>query len=302
MRIFLTGATGYIGAGVLDAFIKHGDEVTALVRDANRGRAVKAHGAAPLVGDLADTGGWVEAAQGHDAWVHTAFEYSPRGPDVDRLAIEGILAAAGARGERPAVFVYTSGIWVLGPTSAPASEDAPLNPLPLVAWRPAHETLVLAADGNGLRTAVIRPGIVYGGSRGIVADLFKDGENGLIRIVGDGNNRWPLVYERDLAELYVKVTVTAGASGVFHANDEGDERVGDIVETIARNVKTRADVRHIPIEEARTKMGPIADALALDQVVRSPRARALGWVPSLRSVGGNVPRLLEEWRSGRDRS
>jgi nucleoside-diphosphate-sugar epimerase len=301
MRIFLTGATGYIGSGVLDAFIKHGHEVTALVRDANRGRAVKRRGATPVVGDLGDAAGWTDAAQGHDGWVHTAFEYSPRGPDVDRTAVEAMLAAAQRNG-RPGVFVYTSGIWVLGPTSVPAGEDAPLNPLPLVGWRPAHEARVLEAAGDGLRTAVIRPGVVYGGTRGIVADLFKDGENGLIRIVGDGNNRWALVYERDLAELYVKVTTSAEASGVYHANDEGDERVGEIVETIARNVKTPADVRHIPIEEARSKMGPYADALAVDQVVRSTRARALGWVPSLRSVGGNVPRLLEEWRSGRDQN
>ena len=300
MRIFLTGSTGYIGSGVLDAFVKGGHEVTALVRDANRGRRVKGRGATPHVADLGDVEAWRDAARGHDAWVHAAAESSPRGPQLDALAIDGILQAA-ASGDRPGAFVYTSGVWVLGPTSTPAAEDAPLNPLPLVAWRPAHEARVLAAAGDGLRTAVIRPGVVYGGTRGIVADLFKDGENGLIRVVGDGNNRWALVYERDLADLYVKVTTLPGASGVYHATDEGDERVGDIVETIARNVKTPADVRRIPIEEARAKMGAYADALAVDQVVRSPRARALGWVPSLRSVGGNVPRLLEEWRSGRER-
>ena len=57
------------------------------------------------------------------------------------------------------------------------------------------------------------------------------------------------------------------------------------------------DVRHVPIEEARHKMGAYADALALDQVVRSPRARALGWTPTLHSVAGNAARLLEEWRA-----
>jgi nucleoside-diphosphate-sugar epimerase len=300
MRIFLTGATGYIGSAVLDACIKHGHEVSALVRDANRGRMVKARGAHPVVADLGDGAAWGDAAQGHDAWVHTAFESSPRGPEIDGIAIDTIRAAA-RRGAGPGVFVYTSGVWVLGPTHAPAAEDARVNPLALVAWRPAHEGRVLDAAADGLRTAVIRPGVVYGGTRGIVADLFKDGENGLIRVVGDGNNRWALVYERDLAELYMRVLETPAASGVFHATDEGDERVGDIVETIARNVKTPADVRRIPIDEARAKMGPYADALAVDQVVRSTRARAIGWVPSLRSVGGNVPRLLEEWRSGRGR-
>ena len=60
------------------------------------------------------------------------------------------------------------------------------------------------------------------------------------------------------------------------------------------------DVRHVPIEEARAKMGQYADALALDQIVRSPRARALGWAPTLHSVAGNVAGLIEEFRSGQE--
>jgi len=65
-------------------------------------------------------------------------------------------------------------------------------------------------------------------------------------------------------------------------------------------VNTRPSIRHVPIAEARKKMGPYADALALDQLVRSPRARAIGWNPSLHSVAGSAPRLFEEWRRGRE--
>ena len=90
------------------------------------------------------------------------------------------------------------------------------------------------------------------------------------------------------------------ASGIYHANDEGDERVNDIVSAISPYLAVRPDVRHVPIEEARTKIGPYANTLALDQVVRSPRARALGWTPTLHSVAGNAARLLEEWRASRD--
>jgi len=89
------------------------------------------------------------------------------------------------------------------------------------------------------------------------------------------------------------------AAGIYHANDEGDERVNDIVSAIAPYLAFSPDVRHVPIEEARAKMGTVADALSLDQVVRSPRARALGWTPSLRSVAGNAARLLDEWRGAR---
>jgi len=100
-----------------------------------------------------------------------------------------------------------------------------------------------------------------------------------------------------LAELYLRLAVHREASGVFHANDEGDERVNDLVAAIAKQAPTNPSIRHIPIAEARQKMGPYADALALDQIVRCPRARALGWAPTLHSVAGNAARLLEEWRN-----
>jgi nucleoside-diphosphate-sugar epimerase len=135
-----------------------------------------------------------------------------------------------------------------------------------------------------------------------VGELFKSATNGLVRVVGNGNNHWPLVYDRDLADLYVKLAGREDASGVFHANDEGDERVNDIVAAIAPYLPVRPDVRHVPIDEARAKMGSYADALSLDQVVRSPRARALGWTPSLHSVAGNAARLLEEWRGVNNQS
>ena len=75
-----------------------------------------------------------------------------------------------------------------------------------------------------------------------------------------------------------------------------------IVEGIASHLSMRPDVRHVPLEEARKKLGAYADALALDQRVRGPRARTLGWSPTLRSVGTNVPRLLEEFRRAQERA
>jgi nucleoside-diphosphate-sugar epimerase len=143
---------------------------------------------------------------------------------------------------------------------------------------------------------------VYGGGHGLVGDLLKSASNGLVRVIGDGNNRWPLVYDRDLADLYAKLAAHNDASGVYHANDEGDERVNDIVSAISPYLPVRPDVRHVPIKEARTKLGPYADALALDQIVRSPRARTIGWTPTLHSVAGNCARLLEEWRTAQQAS
>jgi nucleoside-diphosphate-sugar epimerase len=304
MQIFLTGATGYIGSSVLESFLRAGHDVTALVRDPEKAELIARRGVHPVIGDLGKPTSYASAAERSDVIVHTALDGSAKQQKIDRCAVDTFLGAATSRAAagKPAAFIYTSGVWVLGDTSAPVAEDAPLKPTPLVAWRPEHERLVLEAGRQGTpRTAVVRPGIVYGGTRGIIADLLKDAANGLVRVIGEGKNHWPCVYARDLADLYLRVAISADASGVFHANDEADESVGEIVDSIARhNPRMRPDVRHVPLTEARAKMGPYADALALDQRVRSPRARALGWSPTLHSVAGNVARLLEEFRTRRE--
>jgi nucleoside-diphosphate-sugar epimerase len=303
MKIFLTGATGYIGSSVLEAFMRAGHDVTALVRDPGKAEAVARRDVHPVIGDLGKPASYADAAEESDVIVHTALDGSTRAQSIDRQAVDTFLGAVTNRAAsgRPAAFVYTSGVWVLGDTTAPVAEDAPLRPTPLVAWRPEHERLVLEAGRTGTpRTSVVRPGIVYGGTRGIIADLLKDAANGLVRVIGEGKNHWPCVYARDLADLYLRVATNPQASGVFHANDEADESVGDIVDSIARYARMRPDVRHVPLKEARAKMGPYADALALDQRIRSPRARALGWSPTLHSVAGNVARLLEEFRTRKE--
>ena len=297
-RVFLTGGTGYIGSAVLDAAIRGGHQVTALVRDPEKVARVEARGAKGLLAELGTPARYMDAALEADLIIHTAIEYSPRGVQLERDLLDRLLPALDATGESK-TFIYTSGVWVLGPAPEPADETAPLVPAEQSAWRVPHEQMVQSAMSMSLRTVIIRPGIVYGGSRGIVSDLLKDALNGLVRVIGPGTNHWPCVYDRDLGELYVRLAETPEASGVFHANDEADETVNDIVEAIAAHLSQRPDVRHVPIEEARAKMGAYADALALDQKVRSPRARALGWSPSLRSVSGNVARLLEEFRNAR---
>jgi nucleoside-diphosphate-sugar epimerase len=295
MRIFLTGGTGYVGSAVLDALVRGGHRVDALVRNSESAEKVHARGAQAVLGNLSQPASYADAAAAADGIVHAAIEYSARGPELDAIALDTLLPQTDTR---PRFVIYTSGVWVLGNQPSPADETARLNPAAVSSWRPAHEERVLNAASSGLRTAVIRPGLVYGGSRGFISDLFKDATNGLVRVVGTGDNHWPLIYDRDLGELYARVAASPSASGIYHANDEGDERVNDLVEAIAGHVTVRPSVRHVPIAEARHKMGPVADALALDQIVRSPRAKQLGWHPSLHSVAGNASRLREEWRRG----
>ncbi len=300
MQVFLTGGTGYVGAAVLDALIRSGHHVTALVRDPEKAARLEARGATPVLGEIAGPTRYLKQAAAADAVVHTALEDTPRGPAVDKQFLDVVLPALAGAGA-PRTFVYTSGIWVLGPQPDGADETAALAPADIVKWRPAHESQVLAAQSAQLRTAIVRPGIVYGGARGIVSDMLKDALNGLVRVIGDGKNRWPCVYDRDLGDLYARLVASTDASGIFHAAGDEDERVLDIAEAIRSHVDPVADVRFMPLTEARAKMGPYADALALDQVVRCPNARALGWSPAMHGITGNASRLFEEYRRAASR-
>ena len=300
MHVFLTGATGIVGSAVLDALIKGGHQVTALVRDPEKAERLAANGATPVIGELGTPKTYVNAVKAADAVVHAALGGAPRGIAVEKQGLETMLSAqtqAGQADGRGRVFIYTSGVWVLGATTKAADESAPLDPPTHTEWRPAHEEIVLSAFSAALRTVVVRPGIVYGGGRGIVAELIKDALNGLIRVVGPGKNRWPCVYDHDLGELYVRILESPSAAGIIHATDEADEKVIDIVEAIAEHVPQRPDIRNMPMTEARKKLGTYADALALDQRVRSPKARALGWEPTQAGVVSSVPRLVEEFRN-----
>jgi nucleoside-diphosphate-sugar epimerase len=300
MRIFLTGGTGYIGSAVLDSLLRAGHHVDALVRNREKASAIQARGAHPILGDVTSPPTYAAAAAAADGVIHTAIDNASRAHGADLTAIDALLSPGKAATRPGRFFIYTSGVWVLGPAPVPVDEAAPVNPIEQSAWRAPHEQRVLEAAAWGTRTVVVRPGIVYGGSRGIVGDLFKDAANGLVRVIGTGENHWPLVYDRDLGDLYLRLAMNPAASGIYHANDECDECVNDLVAAIAGHVPIVPSVRKVPLPEARQKLGAYADALALDQIVRCPRARALGWTPSLHAVSRNAARLFEEWRRGRE--
>ena len=300
MQVFLTGGTGYIGAAVLDSLLRTGHQVTALVRDPEKVERLEERGATPVLGEIAKPARYLARVVEADAVVHAAYEATSRGPAVDKQFLDTVLPALAATARRR-LFVYTSSVWVLGAQPTGADESAAVAPPTLAAWRPAHEAQVLEAGVDPLRVAVVRPGIVYGGARGIVSDMLKDALNGLVRVIGDGKNRWPCVYDRDLGDLYARILGAPEAAGIFHAAGDEHEHVLDIAQAIASHCAPEADIRYMPLAEARTKLGPYAEVLALDQVVRCPRARGLGWAPAMHGITGNAPRLFEEYRRAASR-
>src|SRR5256714_2847983 len=299
MKVFVTGGTGYIGGAVSLRLKKAGHDVQALVRNKEKASALQAAGVKLVQGELGNPAGYSAAAYGAQAMVHCASDSGPQSVERDRKSIQN--ARELLHGRVGATFIYTSGIWVLGDTAgAVVDESRPTDPAKMVAWRPAHEQLALELAKEGIRAVVIRPGIVYGGARGgIPASFFGTAlKQGATQMVGDGANHWPLVHVDDLAELYVRLVERAPAGSIFHATDASTRTVREIAEAASRAAGKDGKVSVVPLEKARSAMGPFADALALDQKVSSEKARTeLDWRPRHEDFVGEAAQLFAQWQS-----
>ena len=284
MKLFLTGATGFIGGAVARAAISTGHQVTALVRSEASGpaAALSRTGVALHAGDLRQPQSFSAAAGTAEAVIHTASTNDASSGAVDEAAALAILAALPAG----AAFVYTSGAWVYGDTgSTSATEASGLNPPLLVAWRPEVERKVLAfAAERSVGAVVLRPAMVHGdggGVFGMLAGMAR--HSGIVQIVGTGLNHWPTVHVDDLAAAYIAAVerTNNGERGIagrtFNIVAEEAVPVAAIADAVRAAVGAdRIEV--MPLESARQTMGPFADALALDQRISGQLARqALAW-------------------------
>ena len=171
-----------------------------------------------------------------------------------------------------------------------ADEESPLDPTPLVAWRPAIERLVLEAAKRHVRTAVIRPTVVYGRRGGIVGRMVDSARvDGVARFVGSGENHWSLVHVDDLADLYGRALEQAPAGTLLLAASGKALQVREIAKAVSRAAGISGRIQSWPLEQARQQLGPYADALVLDQQISGAKAaRLLGWSPQALSTQGRV--------------
>lgn len=279
MDVLITGVTGYIGSAVADAINSAGHSVHALAHSAETVALVRSLGWKPVPGDLRETDELERIAGSVDAVVHLANTGADDAAQVDREATRAFLRALSGSGKP---FLYTSGAWVLG--AGNSDESARLDPPALVAWRAALEAEVLRA-APGVRTVVIRPGIVFGRGGGIPGMIAR----GELPIVGSGTQRWPLVHLDDLADLYVRA-LHAPAGAILHGVS-ASLTMRDLA-LLGAAMDSRTAPESLSIEEARKRLGPFADALALDQLVSSRKTRdMLEWRPRQRSV-------IEEFLAG----
>ena len=293
-RIFVVGATGYLGSAIAARLARAGHEVHALTRHAERAPGLAAAGLKPVVGNLTDRDSFLGALQNCDAAVHALHDDD----DVagrDQIALEAYRQAA--QDGRLRRLLYTSGMWVHGDTGGRViDESAPLAPLPHVTWRAAHEEVALDLAVHEVTVTIYRPAIVYGESRGIVGGMFAEAHSKrTVTYPGDGSQYWGMVHRDDVAEAYALGLEHGGAGERYALVDETQLTVREIATAIAG--ATGATAKPWPRESMIEKLGPYALALLTSQKVTAAKARRdLGWVPRHTSFVNEAGALYREWQ------
>jgi nucleoside-diphosphate-sugar epimerase len=297
MKVFITGATGYVGFSVATAYRRAGHEVWGLTRSEDKARRLARHEIRPVVGSLQTADRWRDTAGGCSVLIHAAVDYQTDPFALDLQTVEFLLSLAG-HGPRPKTLIYTSGVWVYGSTRGMlVDETAPLNPPRMVARRPATEQLVLAA--GDVRGLVIRPGCVYGYQGGLTGTWFSGAVHEKnLSAVGDGGNRWTMVHADDLADAFLRAGQSGLRGEVFNITDRSRWSVAEMLQAVARVTGCAGKVQFVPVAEASKSMGDFAECLALDQHVDSRKAlNLLGWQPRHGGFVDGVETYFASWQA-----
>lgn len=277
MRVFVTGATGFIGSAIAQDLLTSGHQVLGLSRNGKAAELLARSGAEVHHGELTDTASLAAGARACDGVIHTAFihdfsQYAANA-EIDRSASDDMARALEDSG-KPLVAVSVTTL--LAPGRSGTEEDVPVN---IGIPRAASEVTVLAAADRGVRASVVRlPASVHGmGDRGFVHSLIGIARRaGVAAYIGDGTNRWPAVHRMDAARLFRLALESAAPGTQLHAVAEKGVPMREIAETIG--IGLGIPVRGITAEEAPAHFDWMARFAAIDNPISSERtSNLLGW-------------------------
>jgi len=280
MRVFVTGATGFIGSAVVRELLDAGHDVVGLARSDQAAADVTAAGAMVHRGEIGDLDSLRRGAAESDGVVHTAFNHDfsvsrVEAAAADRCAVEA-MAEALVGTDRP--IVITSGTGGLSPGKLATEQTVPGSDL---VGRYAVEETAVRFVGRGLRPAVVRfPPTVHGhGDHGFIPMLIDIARNkGVSGYPGEGLNRWPAVHRLDAARLFRLAVESAPAGARLHGVGDEGVRVREIAEIIGRGLGL--PVVAIPTDEVAGHFGFLGAFFALDCPASSVLTqRILGWHP-----------------------
>jgi nucleoside-diphosphate-sugar epimerase len=294
MRVFVTGASGWIGSAVVPELLGAGHQVTGLARSDASAAALTAAGAQVHRGTLDDLDSLRDAAAASDGVIHLAFKHDlaftgdfQGAADADRRAVETFGDALAGSG-RP--FLIASGTLGLAPGRVATERDGHGVPDPALAamagagplTRLATAELVLSLASRGVRSSVMRlPPTNHGdGDNGFMATLVAIArDKGVSGYIGDGSNRWPAVHRLDSAHLFRLALENAPAGSTLHAVADEGVPIRDIAEVIGRHLDV--PVVSISPEDAAGHFTWLAGFLAADSPASSTLTRELlRWHPT----------------------
>ncbi len=298
MKVFITGATGYIGSVVAEKLRKAGHQVSGLARSDTSAATLIALGIEPLHGDLGDAEILTAAAQAADGVIHAGFKLNEKGFAAavadERRAVQAILAGLVGSGKP---LVVTSGTGMLGDTgSSILDEEVPVSvdvhgaqgPLGDEIRQAARERLSMEQEvlkAEGLRGVVIRPPSVYGRSdgRSLLTALRAAGHvlGAVPYAAGGAERKWSFVHVEDLADLYVLALEKAAKSGLFHAGAESGLEAKRIAEALSQGMGLAGKTVALDPEELEKAVGPFMAGYwsSNSQCSGEKARRLLGWVP-----------------------
>lgn len=279
MRVFVTGATGFVGSAIVRELIDRGHRVLGLARSDASAQSLVAAGAMVHRGDLEDLESLRTGAAMSDGVIHTAFNHDfsqyHANCEADRHAIE-TLGSALINSDRP--FIATAGIGAVTP-GRPATEDDP--PIPSSIFpRNASEEAAASLAARGVRVSLIRlPQVHDPQKQGLVSYLIDVArEKRVSAFVGDGANRFPAVHRLDASHLYTLALEKGAARARYHAVAEEGVPVRDIAEAIGRGLNL--PVVTLSAEQATEHFGWLALFAGIDCPASSAQTQdQLGWHP-----------------------